>query len=73
MDEILGFGPITSLLADSDVSEVMVNGPKKMYGRETIGVYRTTFILDGEGIITKIFKRVKTKEHSEQIIKALDL
>jgi len=31
MDEILGFGPITSLLADPDVSEVMVNGPKKIY------------------------------------------
>lgn len=31
MDEILGFGPITTLLADEDVSEVMVNGPKKVF------------------------------------------
>lgn len=31
MDEILGFGPITALLADEDVSEVMVNGPKKVF------------------------------------------
>ncbi len=29
MDEILGFGPITILLDDPDVTEVMVNGPKK--------------------------------------------
>lgn len=65
-----------TLIADPE-KEILksygVYGPKKMYGRETIGVHRTTFILDGEAKITKIFKRVKTKEHSEQIIKALDL
>ncbi len=31
MDEILGFGPITILLDDPDVTEVMVNGPKKIF------------------------------------------
>ena len=31
MDEILGFGPITALLNDADVTEVMVNGPKKVF------------------------------------------
>lgn len=31
IDEILGFGPITSLLEDEDISEVMVNGPKQVY------------------------------------------
>lgn len=31
IDEILGFGPITSLLNDPDVSEVMVNGPRQVY------------------------------------------
>jgi pilus assembly protein CpaF len=31
MDEILGFGPITALLNDEDVTEVMVNGPKKVF------------------------------------------
>lgn len=31
IDEILGFGPITSLLQDKDISEIMVNGPKQVY------------------------------------------
>jgi len=31
LNEIIGFGPITSLLADSDVTEIMVNGPKHIY------------------------------------------
>jgi peroxiredoxin Q/BCP len=50
-----------------------VYGPKKLYGRESIGVYRTTFVIDEEGKITKIFKRVKTKEHTAQIVKSLEL
>jgi pilus assembly protein CpaF len=31
LDEIIGFGPITALLADSDVTEIMVNGPNHVY------------------------------------------
>ena len=34
IDEILGFGPITSLLNDPDVSEVMVNGPRQVYAEK---------------------------------------
>ncbi len=34
-DEILGFGPITSLLNDPDVSEVMVNGPRQVYAEKS--------------------------------------
>ncbi len=44
-------------------------GEKKMYGRTYMGVFRTTFIINEEGIIEKIYKKVKTKEHSEQILK----
>jgi len=70
------FGFKFTLIADPE-KEILelygVYGPKKMYGRETIGVYRTTFIIDEEGIITKVFKRVKTKEHTEQIVKSLEL
>jgi pilus assembly protein CpaF len=31
MDDLLGYGPIQSLLDDPDVSEIMVNGPKKVF------------------------------------------
>lgn len=70
------FGFEYDLIADPD-KEILksygVYGPKKMYGRETIGVYRTTFVIDENNKITKIFKRVKTKEHTAQIIKSLEL
>ena len=44
-----------------------------MYGKTFMGVKRTTFLIDENGIIEKIFKKVKTKEHSEQIFKELEL
>ncbi len=43
-------------------------GPKKLYGREYDGLHRTTFIIDEDGKIAKVFKKVKTKEHSKQIL-----
>lgn len=46
---------------------------KKMYGKTYMGVVRTTFIIDESGVIDKIFKKVKTKEHSEQIFSELNL
>jgi peroxiredoxin Q/BCP len=64
-----------TLLADTD-KEIMSAygtwGEKNMYGKIRMGVLRTTFIIDGEGKIIKIFKRPKTAEHTEQITKALE-
>ena len=37
-------------------------------GREYDGIHRTTFVIDEKGIIETIFTKVKTKEHSEQIL-----
>lgn len=59
------------LLADVDKTMVEaygVWGEKKMYGRTYMGVYRTTFVLDENGIITEIIEKVKTKEHSAQLL-----
>ena len=39
-----------------------------MYGRTYEGVFRTTFVIDEEGKIEKIYKKVKTKAHAEQIL-----
>lgn len=62
------------LIADTE-KEILkaygVWGPKKLYGREYEGVIRTTFVIDEKGAIEKIFKKVKTKEHTEQILKEL--
>jgi peroxiredoxin Q/BCP len=56
-----------------DVEKKVINdygvwGPKKLYGREYEGIYRTTFIISETGIIEKIFEKVKTKEHTQQIL-----
>mgnify|MGYP001177638088 CR=1 FL=1 len=44
-------------------------GKKKFMGREYMGVNRTTFIIS-DGIIEKIYLKVDTKKHSEQIIES---
>ena len=62
-----------TLIADTDkklVEQFGVWGEKSMYGRKYIGTFRTTFIINEEGIIERIIlpKQVKTKEHSKQIL-----
>ena len=48
-------------------------GEKKMYGKTYEGVLRTTYVIDEDGKIIKVLPKVKTKEHSEQILKELDM
>lgn len=63
------------LIADTEkkvLKDFGVWGKKNMYGRIFDGVFRTTFIINEEGIIEKVFKKVKTKEHYEQIIAAVN-
>ena len=42
---------------------------KSMYGKTFLGIVRTTFIIDENGIIEKIISKVETNSHSEQIFK----
>ncbi len=59
------------LLADEDkavINAYGVWGPKKLAGREYEGIYRTTFIIDEKGILTDVITKVKTKEHTAQIL-----
>jgi peroxiredoxin Q/BCP len=59
------------LLADTEqetLNAYGVWGLKKMYGREYMGVFRTTFVIDEKGVIEKVFTKVKTKTHAEQIL-----
>ena len=62
------------LLADPD-REVMQPwgawGTKNMYGKETVGVIRSTVLVDAEGVVAKVWKRVQAKRHAEQVLKAL--
>ena len=44
---------------------------KKLFGREYMGVLRTTFVIDEKGVIKKIFTKPKNKAHAEEIISAM--
>ena len=60
-----------SLLADEDKSVISaygVWGPKKFMGKEYDGIHRTTFVIDEKGIIEDIIAKVKTKDHTAQIL-----
>ncbi len=46
-------------------------GEKSMYGKKYMGMLRSTFIVDGDGKIARIFPKVQPKKHDELILKAL--
>ena len=46
-------------------------GPKKFMGKEYEGVLRTTFLIDGNGTIVKVFENVRPAEHSAEVLSAL--
>jgi len=65
-----------NLIADTEKEILQAYGAwglKKMYGREYMGVLRKTFVIDENGVIAEIFEKVKTKDHTNQIITALNI
>ncbi len=61
------------LIADTDkklVEQFGVWGEKKLYGRSYMGTFRTTFIINEEGVVERIItpKEINTKEHASQIL-----
>lgn len=62
------------LLADPEntITEAYgVRDMKKLFGREYMGILRTTFIIDEKGKILKIFLKPRNKAHAEEILEAL--
>lgn len=62
------------LLADDQhkvCDQYGVWGPKKMMGREYDGVLRTTFLIDANGRVARVFENVKPAEHSTEVLGAL--
>ena len=59
------------LIADNEkdlINAFGVWGPKKFQGREYEGIHRTTFLIDENGVIANVIKKVKTKDHATQIL-----
>lgn len=48
-------------------------GPKKFMGKEYEGVLRTTFLIDRDGNIVKVFEQVRPAQHSSEVLAALDI
>jgi peroxiredoxin Q/BCP len=65
-----------NLIADTK-NEILeaygVWGEKSMYGKKYMGVLRTTYVIDGNGIIESVFEKVDTGNHTKQIIEALNI
>ena len=62
------------LLSDEEKKVVEAYGvwkEKSMYGRKYMGVERSTFIIDGDGKIKKIFRKVKVPGHNKEVFEAL--
>lgn len=65
------FSPQFPLLADEEKKVVGlydVWGKKKFMGREYLGVFRTTFLIDPKGKIAKIYENVKPDDHAQEIL-----
>ena len=63
-----------TLLADEEKTMCQAYGvwkEKSMYGRKYMGVERTTVVMDGKGVITHIFEKVKPKGHADDVMRAL--
>jgi len=64
-----------TLLADPQhkiIEKYGVWGEKNLYGRKYMGLHRTTFVIDENGDIKKIFLRPKNKAHAEEIVRMSD-
>jgi len=62
------------LLADPDhqVAETYgAWGEKFNYGKKLMGIRRSTFLIDGDGVVRKVWKKVDVKEHDQQVLDAL--
>jgi peroxiredoxin Q/BCP len=62
------------LLADPDHAVAEMYGAwreKNMYGKKSMGVQRSTYLIDAEGKVAKVWKRVQVDGHDEQVLEAL--
>ncbi len=62
------------LLADADkavAKKFGAFGEKVMYGKKVVGMIRSTFVIDEEGIVRKVFPRVRVDGHDEKVLEAL--
>ena len=65
-----------TLIADENhaIAEAYgVWGEKMNYGRKYMGVLRTTYVIDPEGRVARVFEKVKPENHAEEVMEALNV
>jgi peroxiredoxin Q/BCP len=68
------FGLPFTLLADTDhrvAEEYGVWGERKNYGKTYMGIERSTFVIDADGVVKRIMRRVKPETHADRVLAAL--
>ncbi len=63
-----------TLLSDGDRKVLHLYGVwqlKKLYGKESYGVVRSTFLIDPEGVIRRLWKKVRVKGHVDEVFESL--
>ena len=68
------FGLPFTLLSDTELKMIQAYGvwqEKNMYGKKTMGVVRTTYLIDEKGVIVKAFGKVKAAENPQQMLDEL--
>ncbi|KGR89949.1 peroxiredoxin [Ureibacillus massiliensis 4400831 = CIP 108448 = CCUG 49529] len=68
------YGLPFSLLVDDDHQVAEAYGVwvlKKMYGREYMGIERSTFLIDEEGVIVNEWRKVKVKNHIDEVLETI--
>jgi peroxiredoxin Q/BCP len=63
------------LLSDADKAVAKrygAFGEKVLYGKKSLGIIRSTFVIDGAGVVRKVFPKVKVDGHVEEVVRAVD-
>jgi peroxiredoxin Q/BCP len=63
------------ILSDPDKAVAKIYGAwgeKVMYGKKVTGIIRSTFVIDKEGVVSKVFPRVRVDGHAEKVLEALE-
>ncbi|MCF8720185.1 thioredoxin-dependent thiol peroxidase [Nitrospina gracilis] len=63
-----------TLVSDEDKKVVQKYGvwqEKKLYGKTFMGIVRSTFLIDKEGVVRKVWPKVKVKGHAEEVLESL--
>lgn len=65
-----------TMLADTEhsiIDKFGVWGPKQLFGRNYLGLIRTSFLIDEKGVIKKIISKPKSKQHAAEILQAWEM